>query len=492
MKKLTLYITLFVAMLLPTACSQDLDSPVLSEAESLALPNATAMDSTVIFGIWSSTTSYGNTNNNYFEQSYKISFQDLSDGEAVFSHWFTDASSEMKDSVIDYEYTYTFDGKHLTLCPKAAYALLGADTIKGVSIGNNRILLYTDNQNRIDSICTINRIGDPVPSITIVDRTLPSVGDTVTIYGRNLQFVDHVYLPTTSGEKEMTDTIRGSKQIKVIIPKADYAPGSVRCQSTTAHESCYSPAYMFRNDCIFFHNFISNGFTSPYTGSEFEFSIKSMGTLKSSVSNISSSNLPAGHSLQGISNISNPDSLLSMFGDKPISWPIATGTDNKKGYLRFSSGDRFQHVLDSCSGGLSSSTLCSNAAIQMDIYVYSNGQPVWNSGYLSYRLNKDVSSLSNSMTANVASWSEGAYTSFAHGWYTFTIPLSDFTITNNSSTSTLGGLISLLKSSNLQTIMTVVNYTLDDLHPAKSLDSFQFNIANIRLVPYGTPANTKE
>src|SRR5574344_917186 len=449
MKKLIL-ISLLSAGLLMSACSEDLDSPVLSAAAGITLPNVVTIDSTRIFGVWGAMTSCGNTNNNYFEQSYKISFQDLSDGEAVLSHWFTNSTTEMSDSVIDYEYTYKFDGSHLVLYPKAQYALLGADTIKGVSVGSDRILLYTENAINIDSVCTIIRTGDPVPSVTGVDRTMPFAGDTVTISGRNLQFVDHVYLPTSTGEIEVTDKVSGSKQIKIVVPTANYAPGSVRCESTSAHESCYSPAYMFRNDCIFFHNFISSGFTSPYAGSEFEFSIKTMGTLKSNVSNISSSNLPAGHTLSGVENINNPDSMLTMFGNTPVSWPIATGTDNKKGYIRFSSADRFQHVLDNCSGGLTSTTPCSDAAIQMDVYVSSDGKPIWNTGYLSYRLNKDVSSLSNSMTANVAMWSENDYTSFSGGWYTFTIPLSDFAVPQSSGTSTLGGLISLLKNNNLQ------------------------------------------
>ena len=80
--------------------------------------------------------------------------------------------------------------------------------------------------------------------------------------------------------------------------------------------------------------------------------------------------------------------------------------------------------------------------------------------------------------------------SFADGWSTFTIPLSAFTVTASSNASTLGGLIRQLKDSNLQTVLTLVNYSLDDLHPATALNSFQFCIADIRLVPYVTPSNT--
>ena len=43
-----------------------------------------------------------------------------------------------------------------------------------------------------------------------------------------------------------------------------------------------------------------------------------------------------------------------------------------------------------------------------------------------------------------------------------------------------------------QTILTLVNFPLDDMHPAQELDMFQFSIADVRLVPYKTPSNVKD
>lgn len=123
----------------------------------------------------------------------------------------------------------------------------------------------------------------------------------------------------------------------------------------------------------------------------------------------------------------------------------------------------------------------------------SDGRPEWSTGYLSWRLNKDQNSLESSMLANVAMWEKGVPTSFAGGWKTLTIPLATFSaVTSNVAMSTLGGLISSLKSSNLQTILTLVNFPLDDMHPAQELDMFQFSIADVRLVPYKTPSNVKD
>lgn len=498
MKRNKLYLYMvggLMALAITTSCNQDIDVNTLSQPTELSLPEAKDLDANVLFGVWGKTLAQGNTNSNYFTQRYEISFQNVEDGEAVLSHWFTDATTEIADSIVNYEYNYEFDGKHLKMSPKPAYAILGADTIKGISVGDEHILIYTEKANRIDSICTLVRTADPAPSITSVDRTLPIEGEKVTISGRNLQFVDHLYLPTQEGEQEITNFEKGSKQISFILPEGEYAPGSIRCQSTSSHLSCYSPAYMFRNDCVFFHTFSTNGTKAPYTGTEFEYSIKSMGTLMSGANNLTFEKLPDGHSLLSANeNVKSPDAFLSFFAKTPIvSWPIASKTDDKKGYLRFSSADRFQYVVNhNILGDIKQNTPCSQLALQMDIYVSTDGEPIWNTGYISYRLNKDQNNLTSSMLANVAMWSDGEPVSFADGWRTFTIPLSAFGVTKSSATSTLGGLISLLKSSNLQTLLTLVNYPLDELHPAKAVTNFQFSIANIRLVPYLVPASVRE
>ena len=321
---------------------------------------------------------------------------------------------------------------------------------------------------------------------------MPFVGETVTITGRNLQFVDHLYLPTADGEIEVKDFTPGSRQISFVVPQADYVAGSIRCQSTSAHVSCYSPAFMFCRNCVFMHSFNNFGTKAPYVGTEFEYTINAMGNLRDNVSPLSIENLPEGHCLIDAVGIQHPDSLLSFFGNTPIEWPVATSTDPSKGYLRYSSADRFQYVIDHSEGYVTRTTRCNALAIQMDIYVSSNGMPLWNTGYLSYRLNKDQSSLTSAMLANVALWEKDAPADFSDGWKTLTIPLTTFKSIAGDATMNLGGLIGQLKSGNLQTIIKLVNYPLDTQHPVQALDSIQFCIANMRLVPYQTPENTKE
>lgn len=486
----SILLPLATCVLLLASCSKDIEAPELDPVQNDTMAQGVSLPATTLFGIWEGQTVAGGTTfSNTYEQSYRIEFQSVEDGEALYSHWYADARTNDTDSVCNVAYAYTFDGSSASLTP----ATKGLSTMKAVHTGDNRMELYVVQDGIVNRVCTLTRTSDPEPAITGVDRTLPKVGEKVTISGRNLQFVDHVFLPTADGEMEITDFTSSSRQIQFELPAGNYAAGAIRCQASGAHLSTFSPAYMFCYDCIYLHNFNNWGTKAPFKGTEFEYTIQTGNTTpRDNVSYLKSTLLPEGHScLSAGANVIHPDSLLSFFGDVPQAWPIDATTDPKKGYLRFSSGDRFQYVLDNCNGILTADTKCTDAAIQMDIYVYSDGKPEWNTGYLSYRLNKDYSSITHEMAANVAMWSIGAPMSFADGWYTITIPLTTFKVTKNSGYETIGGLISALKRGNLQTILKLVNYQLDESHPVQALSSFQFNMADVRLVPYKAPANRK-
>jgi hypothetical protein len=81
---------------------------------------------------------------------------------------------------------------------------------------------------------------------------------------------------------------------------------------------------------------------------------------------------------------------------------------------------------------------------------------------------------------------------FSDGWLTFTIPLTSFPMVNQAGLTSLSSLLSSLKASNLQTIFTFVNYTLDSTHPAHAMQGFQFNIADMRLVTTAIPEPVKD
>ena len=489
---------LILAGMLLCACNSDIEIPTLPEPENVEVAAGVTLAADQLFGIWEGSTAVGTTNANHFEQTYRVEFQSVDDAEAIFSHWYVDASSATRDSVCNQEYAYTFDGTTVSLTPKATAAAGGAVSIKAVHTGNNQMVLYTTQADRTTTMCTLTRTGDPVPAITAVDRTLPQAGETVTLTGRNLQFVDHLYLPTATGELELTNFTATSKQIVFTLPQADIAPGYIRCQATGAHVSTYSPA-MFCRNCVFFHNFSTQDTSKPYTGTEFENTINITQSLFDKITAVSAANLPEGHALtlstlnSKLSTVISPDSMLCFFGNVPVAWAVDGGLDPGTGMLRFSFGDRLQYVTEHSDGLITEKTKCADAAIQMDLFVYSDGQPEWNTGFMSFRLDKDQGkSLTQSWFAQTAGWQMDAPMSFADGWKTFTIPLSAFKVTESEAYATVGNLMNYLKQNKKQAIIKLINYQLDAAHPAQALSSFQFCIANMRLVPYGIPANSEE
>lgn len=475
------------------SCSKDIDAPTLPAVQNETMAQGVSLSADVLFGVWEGKTVHtGTTLSNTFEQSYRLDFQSVEDGEVLYSHWYADARTNDLDSVKNVAYSYAFDGSSATMTPQKR----GLSVMKAVHTGGNQMALYSIQNGIINKVCTLTRTSDPEPVVTDVDRTLPQVGEKVTVSGRNLQFVDHLFLPTTDGELEVTDFSKTSRQIQFEVPQGTYAPGSIRCQATGAHVSTYSPAYMFCNSSVFFKTFSSAGGTQPYwQGTEFENTVGiSNSDLLKNATAISSTNIPAGHCLHGVS-VKNPDYFLSFFGDTPEAWPVDTSLDPDKVHLRMSFGDRVQYVLDNCGGLLTADTKCADVAIQMDVFAYSDGEPVWKTGFISFRLDKGQNkSLTQGWFGQTAMWDSNNPVSFADGWKTFTIPLSAFKVTENSLYDTLGKLSTYLKGVRPAThaIVTFLNYQLDDSHPAQDLSAFQICVANMRLVPIKEKANKRE
>ena len=120
------YTALVVMGMLTGACSKDIDAPSLPAPESSVIAHGVSLDAGKLFGIWEGAVEVGTTNTNHFEQSYRIEFQCVDDAEAIFSHWFIDATSTMRDSVCNLEYTYEFDGSTIEMTPKSTAQSAGA------------------------------------------------------------------------------------------------------------------------------------------------------------------------------------------------------------------------------------------------------------------------------------------------------------------------------------------------------------------------------
>ncbi len=491
MKKICTLLLVATAMVVFHACQQDIEIPSLPAPTSVTMAQGVALDADQLFGIWEGSLSTGTDNTNHFEQSYRFEFQSVDDAEVLLSHWYVDATTTMRDSLCHVAYDYTFDGTTVQLTPQAAATTLGAAPMIAVHTGKNTMVVYSTKNNVTTEVCTLTRTSDPEPSVTGVNRTLPQVGERITVAGRNLQFVDHIYLPTTDGEQEVTDFTATSRQIQFIIPDVALRAGSIRFEASGAHVSAYSPV-MFCSNGVFFHNFSTQGTKAPYTGTEFENTINITQSLFDKVTVVAADQLPAGHALSmADAAVVHPDTMLCFFGDTPVAWAVDSSLDPGTGMLRFSFGDRLQYVIDHSGGLITAQSKCQDVAIQMDIYVYSDGQPVWNTGFMSFRLDKDQGkSLTQSWFAQTAMWTMDTPVTFADGWQTFTIPLSAFRVTESETYETVGKLANYLTSHNKQAIIKLINTQLDATHPAQQLTAFQFCVANMRLVPYGIPAST--
>ena len=474
-------ITLCILAAMACGCGERTAIPELPTPESDEIAAGVTLDSSRLFGIWEGGTEVGVDNTNYFEQRFRIDFQSVDDGEALISHWYTDASSSTPDSLCNLPYTYTFDGKCVELTPMTAASSLGAVPVKGVHTGGENMALYIVKDALTSSLCTLSRTGDPEPAITGVNRTMPKAGETVTFTGRNLQFVDSIFLPVAGGETEVPAFTPGSRQISFTVPEADFAPGHVRFHSSGAHVDAWSPA-MFATGCVFFHDFSDAEFTNTINITQ---------SRMDKITVVHSASLPSGHCLEG-KDVPNPETMLCFFGDVPVAWAVDGGLDPGTGMLRFSFGDCIARAIAGSGGALTEKSKCKEVAIEMDIYVQSDGEPEWNTGFMSFRLDKDQGkSLTQGWFGQTAMWDMDTPVSFTDGWQTYTIPLSAFKVTESEAYSTLGGLMSFLLKNKKQCIVKLLNYQLDERHPAQALDSFQFCIADMRLVPSGIPANTQ-
>lgn len=432
MKTTFLHIT-FAALLALTACQADDTLAPLPSTMETTLPQGSAIPRDLLFGVWSGSPVADGTAADRFTQTFEVDFSTVDDAEAVLSHWYTDAESESADSVVNLNYTYSCTDTQIILKPTTTASASGASRLIGIYQAEGYLDLYTGGDEGVNRVARLTRVGNPRPVVTAVDYTLPSAGEVVTITGRNLQFVDQVYFPVLTADGQESEVaaaafVPGSKQITATVPQATFRRGALRLQASTSAGDCYTPPYMFASDCVY-----SAGVT--------------------------------------------------LFGDEPVAVPVATGTDDKLGFLRItSSGDAFQQALDGCGGAFARYTPVSRLAIQMDLLVETDGEPVWRSGYISYRLNKNQNSLTSSMVANVALWNKETPCDFSTGWKTLTIPLTTFGAATTADL-TLGTFIQQLNNASLQTILTFVNYPLDSLHPAVAMNAFRMQIANIRLVP---------
>lgn len=272
----------------------------------------------------------------------------------------------------------------------------------------NTITLYKSDSNKLVYKFTIRAAA---PSISSCDNTLPKAGETVTVYGTNLQETTKVTLP---GGIEITSGIisdEDGKWYSFTMPDGVTEAGSITSEG--ANGTAVTPAYFNDFRC----------FVTDFDGK---------GDLGSWSATYSSDDLVSDPLATGRGKVAMlvPQVKLDAggldAGSNSLLWATA-GNDN--------ANDDWSRMFSI----IPETTLASNLALQFDIYC---PEPWDESGQLEFSLqnnlsnygwNSDCTKFSAQYKNTAAVWipwlnDDGTHQAFTTGqrWQTITLPLSKF------------------------------------------------------------------
>ena len=272
----------------------------------------------------------------------------------------------------------------------------------------NTITLYKSDSNKLVYKFTIRAAA---PSISSCDNTLPKAGETVTVYGTNLQETTKVTLP---GGIEITSGIisdEDGKWYSFTMPDGVTEAGSITSEG--ANGTAVTPAYFNDFRC----------FVTDFDGK---------GELGSWSATYSSDDLVSDPLATGRGKVAMlvPQVKLDAggldAGSNSLLWATA-GNDN--------ANDDWSRMFSI----IPETTLASNLALQFDIYC---PEPWDESGQLEFSLqnnlsnygwNSDCTKFSAQYKNTAAVWipwlnDDGTHQAFTTGqrWQTITLPLSKF------------------------------------------------------------------
>lgn len=272
----------------------------------------------------------------------------------------------------------------------------------------NTITLYKSDSNKLVYKFTIRAAA---PSISSCDNTLPKAGETVTVYGTNLQETTKVTLP---GGIEITSGIISDEDGKLYsftMPDGVTEAGSITSEG--ANGTAVTPAYFNDFRC----------FVTDFDGK---------GELGSWSATYSSDDLVSDPLATGRGKVAMlvPQVKLDAggldAGSNSLLWATA-GNDN--------ANDDWSRMFSI----IPETTLASNLALQFDIYC---PEPWDESGQLEFSLqnnlsnygwNSDCTKFSAQYKNTAAVWipwlnDDGTHQAFTTGqrWQTITLPLSKF------------------------------------------------------------------
>lgn len=313
-----------------------------------------------------------------------------------------------------------------------------------------------------------------VPSVTDISYTMPKPGNVIQLTGVNLFEGTQVFFPSTTGEKEGTviEVSSDATSVKVSVPEGvgDKA-GYIRVVSDGVSAEAKG-IVMFYNQGVFLREFTDEELKQgPVDGTTYASNKEGL---------YNPDNRPANDM-----NPVNPDYFIRF---KNVSVPVVTNSSSHALYLRFVTRTLIENLLAKGAADITSGTLVKNVAMQVDIYM----PKPWNSGLLSWRLNKNSGGLIGETIANLAPWRVDKPFDFGGEWHTFTYKITDFVLkeADGPDTMTLG--VWLEKYAKTYTsLFTFVNGNFmyqqnqqaDPQWTCTGITDLEINLANMRLVP---------
>lgn len=312
------------------------------------------------------------------------------------------------------------------------------------------------------------------PSVSRVDNTLPQPGETVTVYGSNLQETTHLTLP---GGIEVTDGITSDEDgewYSFTMPSGVTESGSITSEG--ANGTAVTPAYFNNNDCYII-NFDGKG---------------ALGSWSATYGSGDLVDDPLGTGRGKVVELV-PDSILEAGGIKAganaLLWATA-GNDN--------ADDDWNRMTSFISG----STPVDSVALQFDVYV----PDTWNlSGQLEISLQNNLSNYgygsggtkyNKDYLTQAFVWvpwmdtETGASSAFTTGsrWQTVTVPLSSFgRYTNDEIAYTFQNVIDDRNAGSYRNLVFLlvnadVEFSDDITYPASAFTTKVY-LDNFRIVP---------
>lgn len=299
----------------------------------------------------------------------------------------------------------------------------------------------------------------PAPVVNDVSHSLPSVGDSFTMYGSYLRDITSITFPGNVTLLPGQFTLSADyKSVTCIVPTgATTTAGGIDIKGVNGEAISYD--YMNHSDCVVIKAFPADG------NGVYNYGFNISGTQTAAYP-------------QTTTGTKNPVNYR-MVPAVPATAPLSS---TEVGGFHFHPETALTVVQQKAPTYINGSTLCNSLALQFDIYI-----PVqWASGWVRV----DLVNGNNTYRCDYAPWDvNGTIVPVTmNGWQTVTMPLSKFSAINGK---TVSAAIALLagKDAYFQFINNAYTDSGGATFAGSPIPGFQIAFGNYRIVPYVKSVN---